>query len=282
MQSRRCSMHARVRLRSARDKTILTNYYSKRDKPRNRVHPKGYVEMLEEQQTVLVSGLQRMYKQLKCARLWTGPTLAEIDGHPLTHEILAAFHPRNPGVEELLSEQESTHALQDLQPPAKMQYTDYSTKGSTCYPVPKPVQLYEYNRTAAQSSRRSDAPDKTRVSSETPSAQPLQLEVQGESLPEITWHEEFQLGRQMSKMAFQKGEQEPIAEAYGWPLECLDESQLFPISQLSAQSALEDYDLDNLNSDYQWSTDCQSGLSFDFNTTADNAGNSIWCTEFIC
>jgi len=47
--------------------------------------------MLEQQQGQLVAGLQEMYKQLHSAQAWTGPALAEANGHPLTHDILAAL-----------------------------------------------------------------------------------------------------------------------------------------------------------------------------------------------
>lgn len=47
--------------------------------------------MLEQQQTQLVSGLQEMYKRLSAANAWSGPALNESNGHPLTHDILAAL-----------------------------------------------------------------------------------------------------------------------------------------------------------------------------------------------
>lgn len=47
--------------------------------------------MLEQQQSQLVAGLQEMYKRLWTAQAWTGPSLPEVNGHPLTHDILAAL-----------------------------------------------------------------------------------------------------------------------------------------------------------------------------------------------
>lgn len=47
--------------------------------------------MLEQQQSQLVSGLQEMYRRLLAANAWTGSTLSETNGHPLTHDILAAL-----------------------------------------------------------------------------------------------------------------------------------------------------------------------------------------------
>lgn len=55
------------------------------------MYPKGYVEMLEQQQGQLVAGLQDMYRRLVAAKLWPGPLLAEENGHPLTHDLLAAL-----------------------------------------------------------------------------------------------------------------------------------------------------------------------------------------------
>jgi hypothetical protein len=48
--------------------------------------------MLEQQQGQLVSGLQEMYRRLSAAKAWEGPALSEANGHPLTHDILAALN----------------------------------------------------------------------------------------------------------------------------------------------------------------------------------------------
>ncbi|KAF2166230.1 hypothetical protein M409DRAFT_55093 [Zasmidium cellare ATCC 36951] len=65
--------------------------FGERKKSHDKVYPKGYVEMLEQQQQQLVSGLQEMYKRLVAANAWTGAALSETNGHPLTHDILAAL-----------------------------------------------------------------------------------------------------------------------------------------------------------------------------------------------
>ena len=65
---------------------------SERKKSHDKVYPKGYVEMLEQQQGQLVSGLQEMYHRLLAGQSWPGPTLSETNGHPLTHDILAALN----------------------------------------------------------------------------------------------------------------------------------------------------------------------------------------------
>lgn len=64
---------------------------SERKKSHDKVYPKGYVEMLEQQQSQLVNGLQEMYKRLLNADAWEGDTLSEANGHPLTHDILSAL-----------------------------------------------------------------------------------------------------------------------------------------------------------------------------------------------
>ncbi|KAH9819399.1 GAL4-like Zn(II)2Cys6 (or C6 zinc) binuclear cluster DNA-binding domain [Teratosphaeria destructans] len=65
---------------------------SERKKSHDKVYPKGYVEMLEQQQGQLVSGLQEMYRRLIEAKAWEGGALAETNGNPLTHDILSALN----------------------------------------------------------------------------------------------------------------------------------------------------------------------------------------------
>lgn len=71
--------------------SILTNH-SERKRSQDKIYPKGYVEMLEQQQTQLVSGLKEMYHRLQKASAWDGPTLDETSGQPLTHDILSALN----------------------------------------------------------------------------------------------------------------------------------------------------------------------------------------------
>jgi len=66
--------------------------FGERKKSHDKVYPKGYVEMLEQQQGQLVSALQEMYRRLSAAQAWTGPSLSEANGHPLTHDILRALN----------------------------------------------------------------------------------------------------------------------------------------------------------------------------------------------
>jgi hypothetical protein len=56
------------------------------------VYPKGYVEALERQQSLVVAACQEMYKMLEAAGNWPTGTLAKQgDGKPLTHDILDAL-----------------------------------------------------------------------------------------------------------------------------------------------------------------------------------------------
>lgn len=65
--------------------------FGERKKSHDKVYPKGYVEMLEQQQGQLVSGLVELYERLVKADAWNGPLVEEHDGKPYTHHILAAL-----------------------------------------------------------------------------------------------------------------------------------------------------------------------------------------------
>ncbi|KAK3615253.1 Fluconazole resistance protein 1 [Elasticomyces elasticus] len=65
--------------------------FGERKRSHDKLYPKGYVEMLEQQQTQLVGGLQETYKQLAKTKTWTGPPLTERDGRFLTHDILVGL-----------------------------------------------------------------------------------------------------------------------------------------------------------------------------------------------
>ncbi|KAE8374190.1 hypothetical protein BDV26DRAFT_284459 [Aspergillus bertholletiae] len=76
-----------------------------------RLYPKGYVEMLEQQQTWLVYGLQKLYQLSgKRERPQNNPMKSGQDGHPLTHDLLTQL-----GVLDHMKEkyfEENTEALQ--------------------------------------------------------------------------------------------------------------------------------------------------------------------------
>ncbi|KAJ5162414.1 hypothetical protein N7492_007806 [Penicillium capsulatum] len=63
--------------------------FGERKKAHDKVYPKGYVEMLEQQQVWLVNGLQELYRRSIEGEGWPGDRLkAEPNGHPLTHDLL--------------------------------------------------------------------------------------------------------------------------------------------------------------------------------------------------
>lgn len=63
--------------------------FGERKKSQDKVYPKGYVEMLEQQQAQLVAGLRELYSRLQSGQGWPGQPLPEAQGgHPLTHDIL--------------------------------------------------------------------------------------------------------------------------------------------------------------------------------------------------
>lgn len=63
--------------------------FGERKKSQDKVYPKGYVEMLEQQQAQLVAGLRELYTRLQTGQGWPGQPLREAQGgHPLTHDIL--------------------------------------------------------------------------------------------------------------------------------------------------------------------------------------------------
>ncbi|PGH16124.1 hypothetical protein AJ80_05339 [Polytolypa hystricis UAMH7299] len=69
------------------DNTICV--FGERKKTHDKVYPKGYVEMLEQQQAQLVTGLQELYRRTTEGEGWPGSPLKESSsGHPLTHDIL--------------------------------------------------------------------------------------------------------------------------------------------------------------------------------------------------
>ncbi|KAJ6111635.1 hypothetical protein N7523_007696 [Penicillium sp. IBT 18751x] len=63
--------------------------FGERKKAHDKVYPKGYVEMLEQQQVWLVHGLQELYRRTIEGEGWPGEHLkTEPNGHPLTHDLL--------------------------------------------------------------------------------------------------------------------------------------------------------------------------------------------------
>ncbi|MCJ1393420.1 hypothetical protein MMC18_006294 [Xylographa bjoerkii] len=66
--------------------------FGERKKSHDKIYPKGYVEMLEHQQTQLVSGLQELYRRVIDGQPWEGHLLNDsYNGRPLTHDILESL-----------------------------------------------------------------------------------------------------------------------------------------------------------------------------------------------
>ncbi|KAI4731669.1 hypothetical protein E4T49_00542 [Aureobasidium sp. EXF-10728] len=89
--------------------------FGERKKSHDKIYPKGYVEMLEQQQAQLVAGLQETYRRLVDANAWPGKPLSEASGQPLTHDILARLdllEPKNDGSGEHEHFEEDCQKLQ--------------------------------------------------------------------------------------------------------------------------------------------------------------------------
>lgn len=69
--------------------STLTCGRKRRSRPRN--YPQGYCDLLERQQDIFIASLQKMYRRLQTAGMWEGPTVAEVEGDPLVHDILAGL-----------------------------------------------------------------------------------------------------------------------------------------------------------------------------------------------
>jgi hypothetical protein len=92
LQGRQCYMCFWVCIPSIDPRRQVLTSCSERKRSQDKIYPKGYVEMLEQQQAQLVSGLKEMYQRLLKAAAWEGPSLDETSGHPLTHDILASLN----------------------------------------------------------------------------------------------------------------------------------------------------------------------------------------------
>ncbi|KAL6229417.1 hypothetical protein BDW75DRAFT_225110 [Aspergillus navahoensis] len=63
--------------------------FGKRKKSDNKVYPKWYIEMLEQQQASLVACLQELYHRIRDGSSWSGPPLkCDANGHPCIHDLI--------------------------------------------------------------------------------------------------------------------------------------------------------------------------------------------------
>ncbi|KAJ5995353.1 hypothetical protein N7481_002330 [Penicillium waksmanii] len=77
-------------LRCQADNAVCT--FGQRKKVHEKSYPKGYAEMLEQQQAWLVNGLQELYHRAVHGQGWPGEPLdLEPNGFPLTHDMLVSL-----------------------------------------------------------------------------------------------------------------------------------------------------------------------------------------------
>ena len=72
--------------------TFLLTTISVRRKHHEGIPTVGSVDALKEEQLLLVAAVQEMYLRLQTTQAWNGLALPEIDGHPLTHDIITALN----------------------------------------------------------------------------------------------------------------------------------------------------------------------------------------------
>lgn len=90
--------------------------FGERKKTHDKVYPKGYVEMLEQQQSQLVSGLRELYRRLQAGESWPGKSLKESQGgFPLTHDILERLNVLQSSTDPSVTHQGFEDDLQVLQ-----------------------------------------------------------------------------------------------------------------------------------------------------------------------
>ncbi|KAA6409019.1 MAG: C6 transcription factor [Lasallia pustulata] len=66
--------------------------FGERKKSHDKVYPKGYVEMLEQNHAQLVNGIQELYARAVGGQAWVGPPLKILpNGHPHIHDILESL-----------------------------------------------------------------------------------------------------------------------------------------------------------------------------------------------
>ncbi|EFE42179.1 C6 transcription factor, putative [Trichophyton verrucosum HKI 0517] len=107
--------------------------YGERKRTHDKTYPKGYVELLEHQQTSLVFGIQEMYKLLIKGNKWPGQPLNNShNGHPLTHDILerlgalnVADGPANAGLPRFEEDLEAMQAQLLRKSPERAQVTQH-------------------------------------------------------------------------------------------------------------------------------------------------------------
>ncbi|KAK4982947.1 Fluconazole resistance protein 1 [Elasticomyces elasticus] len=120
------------------DNAICT--FGDRKKSHDRIYPKGYVEVLEQQQIQLVTCIQLMYQRMQSGEGWPGLPLQQFNGHPLAHDILARFellNPKRDGSVDVEEFEENYHRMQQrlfAGSPSSIQPQDSSSSDSDYSP----------------------------------------------------------------------------------------------------------------------------------------------------
>ncbi|KAJ5932946.1 hypothetical protein N7516_007435 [Penicillium verrucosum] len=82
--------------------------FGDRKKHREKVYPKGYTTLLEEQQGWLIHGLRELYRYVRAGDGWSGePLSCGPNGLPLVHDILSRLGSLNQPQSESTTSQES-------------------------------------------------------------------------------------------------------------------------------------------------------------------------------
>ncbi|GKZ86225.1 hypothetical protein AnigIFM56816_001277 [Aspergillus niger] len=129
--------------------------FGERKKAHDKVYPKGYVEMLEQQQAWLVHGLKELYRLTIEGEGWPGDSLKpEPNGHPLTHDLLtrlgALDHTKDERFEENPEVIQQVLWRHDLQ---RREFSDGSSESAH-----SPVSSSRFPSDASPSSHQTMAP----------------------------------------------------------------------------------------------------------------------------
>ncbi|GFF63605.1 Zn(II)2Cys6 transcription factor [Aspergillus lentulus] len=100
-----------------------------RKKAHDKVYPKGYVKMLEQQHIWLVAGLRQLYRRALNGQGWpSGLLRCQANGHPLTHDLLTCLgvldHSKGEGFE--VDALDMYHELCKQDAPASAQHQECS------------------------------------------------------------------------------------------------------------------------------------------------------------
>lgn len=106
--------------------------FGERKKSHDKVYPKGYVEMLEQQQEKLVNATRELYTRAVDGGRWPGqPLQVTPKGHPLTHDILERLGLLRLGPQDDGTFEENTEILRQKMMIIKQEENPYLTPTTT-------------------------------------------------------------------------------------------------------------------------------------------------------